>query len=307
MNGTATLLLALALTGPQPLAAPTLESAGELRPKCIISVIHEVNVPAKRDGVLMSLKIRDGDEVANDMILAKIDDRDSKARVRVAELRQQQAQVKANSRARIEAAEWAAKVAEFEYKQSVLINKRSPGTVSQVELQQLESRVKQLELTADVEEMEFKGAGLLALERQEEIVVAKNDLEDREVKSPVNGVVAEVFHDEGEWLQQGEPIMRVIQMDRLKAEAYISLDDVLPDQIAGRHVRIEVRFRNRKPEVFANCLVEFVSPEVEPGGRYRIWAEVPNRQWSGTKQWILRPGMVTEMVIRMNELATAGK
>jgi macrolide-specific efflux system membrane fusion protein len=205
-------------------------------------------VPAKRNGVLMSLKKHDGDEVEKETTIANIDDRDALARVRAAELRQKQAQMQAENTQRIEAAKLATKVAEFEHEQSVKINIRSPGTVSEVELKQLDARVKQLGLTAQVEERAVEEAKVLALEREEEIVIAKNDLQDREVKSPLNGVVAEVFHDEGEWLQQGEPIMRIIQMDRLKAEAYVSLNDVLPDEIRGRKVVIEVKSRNRNPE-----------------------------------------------------------
>jgi macrolide-specific efflux system membrane fusion protein len=205
--------------------------------------------------------------------------------------------MQAENTQRIKAAKLATEVARFEHEQSLEINRHSKGTVSEVELKQLDARVKQLELTAQVEERAVEEAKVLALEREEEIVIAKNDLQDREVKSPFKGVVAEVFHDEGEWLQQGEPIMRVIQMDRLKAEAYVSLNDVLPDEIRGHKVVIEVKFRDRNPEVFDQCSVEFVSSEVEPGGRYRIWAEVPNRQWPGSNQWILRPGMVAEMVI----------
>ena len=73
MNIASTMLLAVALTGPQPLT--TNNSDGHLRPKCIISVIHEVNVPAKRNGVLMSLKKHDGDEVEKNTTIANIDDR----------------------------------------------------------------------------------------------------------------------------------------------------------------------------------------------------------------------------------------
>lgn len=298
MNIASTMLLAAALTGPQPLA--TNNSDGDLRTKCIISVIHEVNVPAKRNGVLMKLEKHEGDEVEKSTTIANIDDRDAQARVRAAELRQKQAQMQAENTQRIKAAKLATKVAEFEHEQSVKINERSPGTVSEVELKQLDARVKQLDLTAQVEERAVEEAKVLALEREEEIVIARNDLQDREVKSPLSGVVAEVFHDEGEWLQQGEPIMRVIQMDRLKAEAYVSENDVRPDEIRGRQVVIVVKPRNREPERFDKCSVQFVSPEVEPGGRYRIWAEVPNRQWPGSTQWILRPGMVAEIAILLD-------
>jgi multidrug efflux pump subunit AcrA (membrane-fusion protein) len=298
MNIASTMLLAAALTGPQP--TTTNNSEGALRTKCIISVIHEVNVPAKRNGVLMKLEKHEGDAVEKSTAIANIDDRDALARVRAAELRQKQAQMQAENTQRIKAAKLATKVAEFEHEQSVKINLRSPGTVSEVELKQLDARVQQLDLTAQVEERAVEEAKVLALERGEEIVIATNDLQDREVKSPLSGVIAEVFHDEGEWLQQGEPIMRIMQMDRLKAEAYVSLNDVRPDEIRGRNVVIEVKSRNRKPERFDNCSVQFVSPEVEPGGRYRIWAEVPNRQWPGSNQWILRPGMVAEIVILLD-------
>lgn len=234
MNSAATFLLAVALTAPPQPGPGARVSQAEIRTPCIISVIHEVKVPAMRAGVLVSLQQDLGDEVEKDAILARIDDRDAMARVRAAELRQHQSE-------------------------TTVASSRSFSS---------------------------------------QLALAKNDVYDRKVKSPIQGVVAELFSHEGEWLQQGEPIMRIIQMDRVKAESYVSFDEILPFDIAGRRVSIELRLADGMTETFENCRLAFVSPEVEGGGRYRIWAEVANRHWYGSNQWILRPGMLAEMVIR---------
>lgn len=302
MHGVAAILLtAVSLTGPQSTTTQAARSS-ELHAKCIVSSIHEVEVPAKRIGALMSLAKREGDEVEKGAVVAKIDDQDASARVRAAEFRQQQAELQAKNVFRIQAAEKAAEAARYEYKQSLQINERSPGAVSEFELKRLLVQAERLGLTVEVEKQTVKEASWLDKERKEEIAIAQNDLNDRQVKSPINGIVAELFRHDGEWLEQGDPIMRIIQMDRLKAEAYVSQGDVLPFELAGRTVAIELYFRNGTSQKFEDCPIGFISPEVEPGGRYRIWAEVPNRQWSGSNQWILRPGMVADMVLRLDSL-----
>lgn len=306
MHLVATLLLAAAATTSGSEAAPANATrSSELRVKCIISAIHEVEVPAKRVGALMSLSKREGQEVEKGAVVANIDDQDARARVRAAEFRQQQARLQAENVFRIQAAEKAAEAASYEHKQSVQINNRSPGAVSEFEIKRSSVQAERLGLTAKSEKLAVEEASYLEQERQQEILIATNDLHDRKVRSPINGIVAELLRHDGEWLRQGEPIMRIIQMDVLKAEAYVSLNDVLPFEVAGRTVSILWRVGNGKPQIFENCRISFVSPEVEPGGRYRVWADVPNRRWKGSNQWILRPGMVAEMVFRYDSGETS--
>jgi hypothetical protein len=42
----------------------------------------------------------------------------------------------------------------------------------------------------------------------------------------------------------------------------------------------------------------YISPLVQAGGEYRVWAEVSNRQENG--QWLLRPGLNAEMTIQLH-------
>ncbi|MFK7819257.1 MAG: HlyD family secretion protein [Planctomycetaceae bacterium] len=59
----------------------------------------------------------------------------------------------------------------------------------------------------------------------------------RRVVSPINGEVAEILRNKGEWVEPGTPIARVIRLDRLRVEGYVK---ALPRvrQLVGSKVQI---------------------------------------------------------------------
>ena len=61
-----------------------------------------------------------------------------------------------------------------------------------------------------------------------------------------------------------------------------------------------VNFAGDREESFKGRIV-FVSPLVEPGGDYRVWAEVENRQPQGSNQWLLRAGQQATMTIHSSQ------
>jgi hypothetical protein len=124
------------------------------------------------------------------------------------------------------------------------------------------------------------------------------------VKSPIAGVVEQRYKDVGEWVQPGEPIMQVIRMDQLRIEGFLPADEVFPTDVVNKDVSVEVVFKksaddagNQLLEPFAGKLT-FVSNQVQAGGEYKVWAEVKNRQ-TPEGQWVLRPGMVATMKIKL--------
>jgi multidrug efflux pump subunit AcrA (membrane-fusion protein) len=49
--------------------------------------------------------------------------------------------------------------------------------------------------------------------------------------------------------------------------------------------------------------ISFVSPLVESGGDYRVFAEVPNRKTPGSDEWLLRAGQTATMTIHSDRTA----
>ncbi len=95
------------------------------------------------------------------------------------------------------------------------------------------------------------------------------------IKSPIDGVVVERYRNLGDWVKAGEPVIRVIRLDRLRAEGFITADQL--DRVAvGQKVQLTIE-RSEKNTVQREGVVKFISRELEPvSGEIRFWVEFDN-------------------------------
>ncbi len=95
--------------------------------------------------------------------------------------------------------------------------------------------------------------------------------------------MAEVSRHQGEWVQPGQTVLRMLRLDRLRAEGLV-VPSQIGDNLAGRKATLTVEI-DGKPVEFAGAIT-YVSPEIDPvNGQVRFWAEIDNPQLK------LRPGM----------------
>jgi len=95
------------------------------------------------------------------------------------------------------------------------------------------------------------------------------------IQSPIDGVVVERYRNLGDWVKAGEPVIRVIRLDRLRAEGFITADQL--DRFAvGQAVQLTIE-RSEKSTVQRKGVVKFISRELEPvSGEIRFWVEFDN-------------------------------
>src|SRR5262249_61260030 len=112
----------------------------------------------------------------------------------------------------------------------------------------------------------------------------------RWVAAPVAGFVVEVNRHRGEWVEPGQTILRILRLDRLRAEGLVSAQLVRGD-LNGRRVKLQVQRTDQPPAEYAGKIV-FVNPEIDPvNGQVRVWAEIDNADLQ------LRPGLHGSMAI----------
>ncbi|MFM8703314.1 MAG: HlyD family efflux transporter periplasmic adaptor subunit [Planctomycetia bacterium] len=145
-------------------------------------------------------------------------------------------------------------------------------------------------------------ATLAAASKGVELEAAENAIGRRLIKSPLDGVVVQVFPHQGEWMQPGDPLARVIRADKLRVEGYVDSSRWNPEQVRDRPVTVEVVLADNRRERFEGRIV-FTSPIVESGGDYRVFAEVENRQLEGSQQWLLRAGQTATLIIHSQQPA----
>jgi macrolide-specific efflux system membrane fusion protein len=268
--------------------------------RCLVSVIDEAKVPAREAGAIVELTVREGDTVTKGEVIAKIDDNQPQMERRKAQAEHDQAVAKAASDVDVRYSQKAKDVAVKAWEKSENAHKQSPGSVTEVERDRLRLEAEKTELQIEQANLERKLAALAAASKGVEVEAAENGIERRLLKSPLDGVVVQVFPHQGEWMQPGDPLARVVRTDKVKVEGYVDAAAWDPEQVRDRPVTVQVTLAKDRRESFAGRMV-FVSPLDESGGDYKVVAEVENRRSEAAKQWLLRPGKTVTMTVHSGQ------
>lgn len=286
--------------GVAPVAAPDANAPASGEPVlegCLVSLIDEVKVPAKEPGVIVELLVRQGAVVAKGDVLARIDDDQPQMEKRRAQAEHGQALAKAESDVDVRYSQKAKGVAEMAFRKAEQSHEKVAGAVPEVERERLKLEWEKTGLQIEQAELERRLSALDASAKEVEVEAAGKAIERRVIRSPLDGEVEEVIPHEGEWLQPGDPLARLIRTDRLYVEGYVDATRWNPADVRDRPVTVEARLAGGKGEAFKGRIFN-VKPRME-SGNYRVVAEVENRQAAG--EWLLRAGQFVTMTIHSSK------
>ena len=289
----------LVLTGPDARRTTKTAANSVKLAQCLVSLIQhgEAEVPAEEPGVLIELNAREGQQVAVDELLARIDDVRALMQQKVAGLELQVAKAEAENDINVRYAVASQQVAEAEYEEVREANRKAPRAVPQVKVRTLLLAERRAALQIEQARLDLLVAGLKANVKQAEVEAAADNVERRHIRAPLDGIVVKVYPHKGEWVQPGDPVLRIVRVDRLRIEGFLDAASFSPAEVDGRPVTVIVQLPHRsKPTTFQGEVV-FVSPLVQAGGQFRVWAEVDNRKEQD--HWLLRPGLEVEMNIHL--------
>jgi len=291
-------VLLAAIDSPKHAVAERVDRGGSLRASvsnCLVSLIEDVQIPAKEAGVLVGFNVKQGALVEKDALLAKIDDRIAQNEHDAALVDYRAAREQADNDINVRYAAAAADVAEAEYQAAVEANQRVRGAISPAELRRLQLEAKRAKLQIEQSQLEQKMSKYNVQRRTTEVTAADEAVRRRQITAPVDGVIHEIYRQAGEWVNPGDPVLRIVRVDRLRIEGFLNVTEISPIEVIDRPVAVQVELARGQKARFEGRVV-YVSQLVQAGGQYRVWAEVENR--SVNKQWLLRPGLTAEMTIR---------
>ncbi|WP_197524847.1 efflux RND transporter periplasmic adaptor subunit [Botrimarina hoheduenensis] len=286
----------------EPLSAQPNNNADRADPrieKCLIDFLYDVEVPGEESGVLVFLGVKEGDLVEAEQLIAQVDDRDVRQGYRIAQYGKRAADARAEDDIEIVYSRAAAAVAREDWQEMEQAHLRVNKSTTENERRKAKLEYDRSKLAIEKAEKDRILAKLDADTKQAELDAAQIAVDKRRVLAPFTGVVLEVLRDEQEWVQPGEPIVRIAQLDTLKIDGFLYFDEYDPGEIDGCEVTVEVTAgRGRVHE--ATGRIVHVDPRAQPMGkryRYRVRAEVANRQVKG--RWLLQPKLPTTMTIHL--------
>lgn len=281
-----------------PQRMPSAESSSPTLDRCQVTVIDEAHLSAKEAGTIVEMPLREGMSVAKDALVAKIDDRQAQLDYKAAQKEWELALETANDKSATALADATLKVSEDRLDRSKTIASTS-AVFGERDIRELQLTVKRDQIGCEKARHDQKLASMTADVKQMVVEAAKEAVSRRWLFAPFDGVVAETFRNPNEWAEPGEPLLRLVRMDRVYVDGLIHVNAFDPSQLVGKPVTVTVVMGGDRPVEFVGSIAT-VNPVVE-NNAYRIRAEVENRQVS--QYWLLRPGMDASMTIHVEQAA----
>jgi len=154
---------------------------------------------------------------------------------------------------------------------------------------QQEAAVQRLEHALQKAGSEHQAAELNLNGLQKQFEITQERLERRKLKAPFSGVIVERKRSPGEWVETGESVLRMIRMDVLSVEGYVSAHSITPES-RGHKVIVTCGKSGNTRKI--EGAVVFVSPEIDSvSQQVLVRAEIRNPDLQ------FRPGQPAQMWI----------
>ncbi|MCC9605724.1 HlyD family efflux transporter periplasmic adaptor subunit [Blastopirellula sp. JC732] len=287
--------LAIAAQISSPVAAADISVNSTL-----LKIIETVEVPAQQAGALDKVNVREGTIVDRGELLAHIADKEMELELVAKKAEHAIAQREAENDVNIRFSKKSLEVSQAELQRALDAIANFPNAVTQTELDRLRllAEKNRLEIEQSSEQQEI--AKLTANLKEAEAAITGERLAKHKIVAPIEGMVVHVFRREGEWVDIADPVVKIVRIDRLRAEGFVRSDEAAIG-LQDRAATVRVSLPGSDPLVVPGKVI-FVDPEVDPvNGDVRVWVEIDNADLK------LRPGLRVEMSISTDEMADDAK
>lgn len=259
---------------------------------CTVRYKNKVDVPAKTDGVIMSLPVEEGSTVSQGDLLAELEDTSAKLAVQLKKAEEKIAVLNAANDINLKDAQNSEQVAIAEYNAYKKLLEDGAIPYWETEKKRLEAERQRLRI--DLAENEQKIALVERIAKQAELDMAEHELTKRQIISPATGFIEQRIAQIGQWVQAGSPIATLIQMDRLRVEGDINALGYPGEVHQGTPVEVTIFLGDRVEKLEGT--IGYVSMEVDINDLNSIWVEIENERVGN--DWKFKPGMKALISIR---------
>lgn len=232
-----------------------------------LRALQTASVKARIAGELQNLQVREGDSVRVGQVLARIDPTETTARLRQAQQQSQaaQAQVQINQR-------------QYDNNRALVEKGFISATALQTSLDNLQAAQASYE------------AALAAAQ------VLQKSLQDTELRSPIQGQVAQRLAHNGERVGVDARVLELVNLSRLEVEALIAPSDAAQVRI-GQSAQLTIE---GSPLPIVARVVR-INPSAQAGSRaVPVYLEIDSRS-SGAAQPLLRQGLFVQGILHTGQ------
>lgn len=238
-------------------AATGGEQAATATARAVVKPSHEIDVASPVGGIIEGVLVSEGDRVEKGQPVVQLDSAVQKAVVAISSHR-------AESTARIEAAEANVRAKQVAYKRQKTLQAKGVAPDADVEEAELELAYAQSQLVVAKEEQTL---------HRLEVTRDRAMLDRLTIRAPMAAVVKTRVRDPGEAAQEFEPLLELVVLDPLHVIAHVP-HDLAARLEPGARARLVV---DAQPDRRHPCRVLVVDPVIDAAsGTCRVKLELPN-------------------------------
>jgi len=264
----------------------------------------EVTVSSQASGNLAEITVDLGSSVRSGQVIARIDQRELKLKVDQAEgtLHQAEARLgikrgeKFDPQKQTDVRMAFAALERARYDLNASRSLAESGDISKQQLDVYQKTVDQAEARYQAALENVRNLEAIVEEKRAALDLAKKQLSDTEIHSPISGVVKEKAASRGEYLQPGKPIVTIVQIDPLRLRADIPEYAAASVQ-TGQTMTLTVEAFPQR--TFTGRVLHIGSSLNEQTRALTVEAQVSN------PNNLLRPGMFAKSTLITSKDATA--
>ena len=291
-------ILALSVAGSAQESQFPANSSDPVINDCKLMVVEDIEVPAQQAGVLTHLGVKLGSRVSADEEMGKIDDDEAQMQLRVAKYAADAAFARATDEIEVTYSKAAAKVAKADLEMLEATNEQAKGAVVDTEIRRARLDAERSVLAIDKALHDQKLAKFDFYKSKAEVEAAEMKLDKLIIRAPFGGEIVDMLRHQGEWVNPGDPIVRLVQLDTLYVEGNLNIAEHDPREVLGCEVTVEVQVGKGRTERVKGRVI-YTSPLVlgVRDRRYKIRAEIPNDLVGD--HWQILPGLAASMQVHL--------
>jgi macrolide-specific efflux system membrane fusion protein len=268
--------------------APAATADGIKITGALVKLIDQLDVPAREQGTIVQLRVQEGSRVTDGDLLMRIDDTEARYAEDRAKVELSIAAQQAASDVAVRLAERTLVTAEGELRRAEEARAKLRNIVTEAEYEKLRLAADQAKLAVEKAQQDRTVAQLQRDLKKVEADFAARQTARHQATAPFAGVVVQVHKHQGDWVEPGDKMLRLIRLDRLRVEGFLDAAVAKPS-LEGRPVALTLDGAGGS---FAGKLI-FVSPEIDPiNKQVRVLAEIENPMLN------LQPGSRGTLTVR---------
>ena len=262
----------------------------------VVTWINDIEVPARLKGFIDQLAVDEGDDVALGTVLAKLDPASIDSEYKASQIRAANAQRQADDETPLKYAQATLDVAVRELQTGEELFRKNALPSQELERLRLSKIQAELQVDRSKAQMEID-KGAVDLEKQN--VESVNQLLIRHtIVAPFAGQIIKVNRRAGEYIQEGETLLRLVDLANVKVEGTVPASRVNPDQLIGKPLVVRLRLANDEVVTFESR-VKSIGLNNREQNTYLVQADVANQKRGN--EWLLRLNSTVEIEVLLSD------